>query len=653
MLTASKIVCPNCTKALKLSQPPAVGKRLRCPQCGCPFTVSANDVGDVPAAPSTMMRAAPMTISAHTPPPLPSAPASAEDGAAPPSRGLLLAGILGGLVLLLGGAAGLALYFANRATPGAQQASNDSNKNDKPSGTADGGRKADDKTDQGPDRPSGPREETIRPTGYEAPRPKPPDDPTTPISHEPVVTRSSLSAEDQARVNKAIERGVDFLKIQQTAAGTWNGAGHPLAMAALPALTLLECGVPADDRFIQKAVAFVRSHAANNTSTYEISLALLFLDRLGDKQDEPLLRSLGLRLLTGQTPAGGWSYGCQAVDPRLEPNLLLVLEQTRPRNPLELFVTGTDGRANLELIGLDTKVKLSPELIGMASKLDPDGPFRGVAAGVNKLRPDFTGPDSTVPRNDPVVTERDKERTEAARKALANLPPNLQRIPSLLPPSVQKEMPRNDQSDNSNTQFAILGVLAASRHGVPTDRAMGLIVQRFRTSQNQDGTFGYHYLRGGGSAGSPSMTGAGLLGLAVTHGLTAGIKMEGMAAKGVQDQHIQKALTALSRNIDRPLGKPVGPRGRAPVNLYFLWTVERVGMLYGLPKINDKDWYHWGAEALLETQMKDGNWANGGYHQAMPNTDTCFALLFLKRANLAKDLTVKIQSKLELIVEDK
>ena len=32
--------------------------------------------------------------------------------------------------------------------------------------------------------------------------------------------------------------------------------------------------------------------------------------------------------------------------------------------------------------------------------------------------------------------------------------------------------------------------------------------------------------------------------------------------------------------------------------------------------------------------------------------DTCLALLFLKRANLAKDLTIKI-NKLELITEDK
>jgi hypothetical protein len=76
-------------------------------------------------------------------------------------------------------------------------------------------------------------------------------------------------------------------------------------------------------------------------------------------------------------------------------------------------------------------------------------------------------------------------------------------------------------------------------------------------------------------------------------------------------------------------------------------------MLYGLSKINDKDWYHWGAEVLVEAQQKEGSWTGGNYPGTMPMADTCFALLFLKRANLAKDLTVKLQSKLQLLEAEK
>src|SRR5437763_1775524 len=124
MLAATRVTCPNCTKTLKLAQEPPVGKRLRCPQCGCPFTVSANDLGmaSSPAQPPRL----PATPSSavQMPPALPSLHAPVND-AAPPNRGLLLAGILGGLVLLLGGATALALYFANRDTNNPQQASAD------------------------------------------------------------------------------------------------------------------------------------------------------------------------------------------------------------------------------------------------------------------------------------------------------------------------------------------------------------------------------------------------------------------------------------------------------------------------------------------------------------------------------------------------
>jgi hypothetical protein len=649
-------------RSLPLSEPARVGRKLRCPQCGCPFTVTAHDLGIAPspaahnlAAPPVETRAAPSPIPGQSPSPQ-------------PSRGLLLAGILTGLVVFLGGAVALALYFANREPPDSRTASNDPSKDDKD--TKDqGGQKARDSNpaataggERSP-RPSTtelPKEQIVRPSDYEKPRPKPDADPVrdpmAPAPPDPTKFHTSLSAEDQTRANKAIERGVDYLKTNQKLDGTWNGPGHPLGMAALPALTLLECGVPADDKSVQKAAAFVRAHAPGNNATYDIALSILFLDRLGDKKDEPLIKKLGLRLIAGQAASGGWSYKCDLIDPRAEPGFLFVLEQTRPRNPLELFVTGTDGKANLELIGIDQKVKLSPELIDMSTRLDPDGPFRGVLDGVSKLRPDVKAPDSTVPRNDANLTGKErKEKTEATRIAFAKLPPELRRVPALQPPSSMKELPRgdNNKTDNSNTQFAILGVLAAAQHGVPAERAMGLIVQRFRTSQNTDGSFGYHFARGTNMPGEPPMTGAGLIGLAVTHGLTAGVKMEGMAAKGVQDKDIQKALKALSRNIERPLDKAGRPPRRQPINLYFLWTVERVGMLYGLPKINDKDWYHWGAEELLQAQMKDGAWMAGGYPGTSLQTDTCFALLFLKRANLAKDLTVKIQSKLELIIEDK
>ena len=60
--------------------------------------------------------------------------------------------------------------------------------------------------------------------------------------------------------------------------------------------------------------------------------------------------------------------------------------------------------------------------------------------------------------------------------------------------------------------------------------------------------------------------------------------------------------------------------------------------------IEGKDWYEWGYRIILEHQKPDGSWQDK--HQ--PEVDTCFALLFLKRANLAKDLTDKLRELLRL-----
>src|SRR5262249_16901415 len=70
-------------------------------------------------------------------------------------------------------------------------------------------------------------------------------------------------------------------------------------------------------------------------------------------------------------------------------------------------------------------------------------------------------------------------------------------------------------TDNSNTQFALLALWVAQRHGVPVERTMNLLVNRFLTSQNEDGGWGYRYQKNGGEATNQPMTAVGLLGLAV------------------------------------------------------------------------------------------------------------------------------------------
>ena len=100
---------------------------------------------------------------------------------------------------------------------------------------------------------------------------------------------------------------------------------------------------------------------------------------------------------------------------------------------------------------------------------------------------------------------------------------------------------------------------------------------------------------------------------------------------------MQKLRPFLDRGIFKNSGRIVG--AEAWGDIYFLWSMERMCVVYDLKTIAGKDWYAWGSEALMHAQQADGSWSAG--HGGVP--DTCFALLFLKRVNVVKDLTERLK----------
>jgi hypothetical protein len=486
------IACPHCRATLKGKQAPRPGQKTRCPRCRASFAITPKVLPPAPPPPPPVP-ALPVAI----PAPIAAGPQPGKVSAG--RLGLVLAGAV--LYLGLGAALGAYCFTVNRSDAA----------NNRPE----------------PGSPAGP-----------AAAPEP-----------PLVT---VSPAEQARINQAVSRALRFLKTSQSPTGTWPGdGGHPIGYAALPALTLLEGGVPMTDPTVQKAVQFVREHGPACVNTYELALAILFLDRLGDPRDRELIRTFALRLVAGQTTTGGWTYACPKLD--------------------------------------DEDQKQLYEVLPLAEGLKYQG-------GPSKLRPALH---------------------------TAGI---LQDLSGLTDASFA-----NFTGDNSNTQFAALGLWAARKYDVPLDRTLALLERRFRNSQIPDGRWTY----GPGSVVSqqPTMTCAGLLGLAVGLGLRSDTRPAGDAA-------IEKGFEVLAKTI----GPPTGRTKDVPlVDLYYLWSLERVAVLYQRKTIGDKDWYAWGADMLLANQKDNGAWQAGNYPGSSPVIDTCFATLFLRQANLARDLTNKLQ----------
>ena len=141
---------------------------------------------------------------------------------------------------------------------------------------------------------------------------------------------------DQATIDRRVEMGVNFLKREQKAAGHWGtGAnprdGHGIGYTSLVGLTLVECGVPTSDPRLKVAANLVRANSHELDSTYELALAILFLDRMKDKVDKRVIQLLAGRLISAQMPSGGWGYKTHKY---AEPNVLKLLDSLRKlQNP--------------------------------------------------------------------------------------------------------------------------------------------------------------------------------------------------------------------------------------------------------------------------------------------------------------------------------
>ncbi len=174
--------------------------------------------------------------------------------------------------------------------------------------------------------------------------------------------------------------------------------------------------------------------------------------------------------------------------------------------------------------------------------------------------------------------------------------------------------------DLSNTQYGVLGLWAAERHGyeaAPDTWAMLLA----GVVANQRPSGGFAYRRDDHETGSMTVGALTALHLA----------LERVPAQQKHAEARRKAKAALERGwaylergfrVDADLHGPHG--SRSGWRYYYLYGVERLAAIAGRDRIGTHDWYAEGARHLVADQRDDGSWGDPW--------DTCFALLFLRRA---------------------
>ena len=446
---------------------------------------------------------------------------------------------------------------------------------------------------------------------------------------------ATLPAGRAADTGTAIKKGAEYLDGQYAKGVDLANNTYKTGATALAGIALIEAGTKPDSPGLAAIIKTIRAEALAQTETYHVALCILFFDKLaektGDTSDEGIIQILGVRLYAGLNSSGGWGYSTWDAE-----------------NPQELERLATALKKNeLATKPLDKPAEKPAEL-----PKKPDDGFLKPSAPANTAGP-----------------------------ANGKIHPEASRLLQNVQQAIRARGRAGQGDDNSNTQFGLIGLWVAARHGLVANDAFALVEAHFLSTQNQqDAGWGYSSILIGITLSSPAMTCAGLLGLAVGAGARNVLVTDAKKDKPVEPgkplgddpfsnpKNKLPKPAAAGKGVGKPaeaalftLGKFLGAT-RAGANpgrqnqafgtlqnfvgagnpYYMIWSVERVAMAYGLDTIGEVDWYDWGCGHLLPAQTADGSWGTDNYGVIV---NTSFALLFLTKSNSVRDLSNKNKGK--------
>jgi hypothetical protein len=421
----------------------------------------------------------------------------------------------------------------------------------------------------------------------------------------------------------AVTKGVLWLSAQQQPDGSWNYDNKPLQLPAFPmksgvtglcALALLKCGVSPDEPVLQKAFAFI--HKEGFSWTYEVGCILLALEAKAnfDPNRKVIVApgNPGGATTVERGPAKGKKPRKRGVDPadrKLGERCVKWLIEHQRETGLWRYGAGSDedvSNAQYAMLGLDAAERMGltvpRNVYAKVAQRLVDIQFRVLEGDKDKVVESFP-----VPGADNSYRE--------LKKIEAKLLKEIKRIDKKFAKKEEGERDKAgmDRSDHVQTaeRKAAERIMETMEKGKMTPR-------------------GWMYFPDGtGMIWQKTVTGS-LTSSALASLFICKARLEGTTAwrgdlprKVAQACRDGAAWLALHFSVSANPGVPLH-------QLYYLYGLERAGVLGLIHKFGKHDWFDAGARRLVSQQQRSGAWLGSGSTSGVV-PDTCFALLFLSR----------------------
>ncbi len=436
------------------------------------------------------------------------------------------------------------------------------------------------------------------------------------------VTRADDDADLPKQRGAAIDKGIAWLKKGQATDGTWDDKFHPfiglghmkVGTTALAALALLKSGVKPDDPGVAKAFDFLTT--AKIGHVYEAGCILMAIEaRISwepphldpdapegqgtvekkpaakpGKAPKPSPADLDLaqrcvEFLVRNQGETGWNYPGTA-------------------NGFKEDVSNTQ----YALLGLDAAERLGLEVPKQVYEKAQDLFLSNQEKEGPEVTP-FSVPGADISYKE--LKKIEKETRDAIKKIEGSFKGKA--------PGETNAAGHTEEDERRTTEEG------AAKKIFTTTSA--------KTMMNARG-WGYSYRLAPGAPKNVApetkptgaMTTAGLAALFICKAHLDSTPVYEKQLKGPIDKALRDGTAWLAKNFS------VSGNPNSPMHVYYyLYGLERAGILLLVQKFGDHDWYDEGSRKLIADQKAEGEWDAGGAGTVGPTCDTCFALLFLAR----------------------